>query len=137
MGKASEVKADRKYTKEHEWAKTKGDAAAGNTVVIGVTAFAVDQLGDITLVNFDVAVGDRVEAGKVFGTIESVKTLSDLFSPVSGEVVAVNPALENGPELINEDCWEKGWMIEVRCDDAGEVNGLLEADAYRTHTEES
>jgi glycine cleavage system H protein len=133
MGNASEIKPDRRYTKEHEWAKPKGDEA----VVVGVTAFAVDQLGDITLVNFDVAVGDRVEAGKVFGTIESVKTLSDLYSPVSGEVVGLNGALENGPELINEDCWDKGWMLEVRCDDPSEVNGLLDAEGYRTHTEES
>ena len=131
MSNEIEVKDDRRYTKEHEWAKQKGDS-----VVIGVTAFAVDQLGDITLVNFDVTTGERVEAGKVFGTIESVKTLSDLFSPVSGEVVAINPALENSPETINEDCWERGWMIEVRCDSA-QLDGLLDAAAYQAHTQTS
>ena len=97
-----------KYTKDHEWAKTDG-----NKVKVGITAFAVEQLGDITLVNIDVKAGDTVTEGKTFGTIESVKTLSDLFAPVSGKVVEVNAALENAPELVNEDAYEKGWMVVI------------------------
>ena len=125
---AKEVKNDRKYTKDHEWAKEQD-----GLIVVGITAFAVDQLGDITLVGLDVKEGDTVEAGKAFGTIESVKTLSDLFAPVSGTVKAVNPALESEPELINEDCWDKGWLVVLQPDDAAAVEGLLNPAAYREH----
>jgi glycine cleavage system H protein len=131
MSKDIEIKDDRKYTKDHEWAK-----AEGEEIVVGVSAFAVDQLGDITLINFDVAAGDSVAAGKVFGTIESVKTLSDLYSPVSGKIVAINDALEDSPELVNEDCWGKGWLIKVRVSNDDALDSLLAADGYRTHTEE-
>src|SRR5690606_34445894 len=118
---------DRKYTKEHEWAKQDGEKT-----YVGISAFAVDQLGDITLVGLDVGVGDEVTAGKAFGTLESVKTLSDLYAPLSGRVVSVNEALENEPELINEDPWEKGWMIAIEPSDlAGEEAGLLDAAAYK------
>ncbi|MEZ4300375.1 MAG: glycine cleavage system protein GcvH [Polyangiaceae bacterium] len=120
---ADEVKTDRKYTKDHEWAKTEG-----NELVVGITAFAVDQLGDITLVNIDAKVGDTLTAGKAFGTIESVKTLSDLFAPVSGKVTRINGALENAPETINDDCWDKGWMIAI--EPTGDAGELLEAAAY-------
>src|SRR5262245_45484022 len=106
MSDANEVKSDRKYTKDHEWAKQ-----SGGEVLVGITAFAVDQLGDITLVNVDLKVGDTVSAKKAFGTIESVKTLSDLYAPISGKIVRINGELENKPELVNDDCWEKGWMI--------------------------
>lgn len=126
---AKEVKDDRKYTKDHEWAKEQG-----GLLVVGITAFAVDQLGDITLVGLDVKEGDKVEAGKPFGTIESVKTLSDLFAPVSGTVKAVNAALEGEPELINDDCWEKGWMISIEPSSSGE---LLDSQAYRSLLEAS
>jgi glycine cleavage system H protein len=122
---------DRKYTKEHEWAKLEGDV-----LWVGITAFAVDQLGDVTLVNFDVSVGDQLQAGKAFGTIESVKTLSDLFAPISGEVIELNKALEDQPELVNEDCWGKGWMIKVRCKDAAVVSALLDPSAYEKLTED-
>jgi len=122
---SDEVKTDRRYTKDHEWAK-----AVGPTVVIGITAYAVDQLGDITLVNLDVKEGDSITAGKAFGTIESVKTLSDLFAPVSGTVAKVNAELENKPELVNEDCWDKAWMIAITPSDPGEVDKLLESSAY-------
>jgi glycine cleavage system H protein len=125
-------RSDRKYTKEHEWAKLEGDV-----LVVGITAFAVDQLGDVTLVNFDVDAGSRLEAGKPFGTIESVKTLSDLYAPVTGEVLEVNKALEDKPELVNEDCWGSGWMLKVRCSDASALSGLMEHDAYDRHTEEA
>jgi glycine cleavage system H protein len=123
MGSATDVKDDRRYTKDHEWARDeKGE------LVIGITAFAVDQLGDITLVNIDVKPGDTVTAGKAFGTIESVKTLSDLFAPVTGKVVRVNQALEEKPELVNEDCWGGGWMIAIAPSGSGE---LMDAAAYK------
>jgi glycine cleavage system H protein len=126
---AKEVKDDRRYTKDHEWAKEHD-----GVITVGITAFAVDQLGDITLVGLDVQEGDEIEAGKPFGTIESVKTLSDLFAPVSGTIKAVNSALETEPELINDDCWGKGWMIRIEPSDEGE---LLASDAYRSLLEES
>jgi glycine cleavage system H protein len=123
---SDEVKTDRRYTKDHEWAKSEGDG-----IRVGITAFAVDQLGDITLVNLDVKPGDTITAGRAFGTIESVKTLSDLFAPVSGKIRSVNGELESKPELVNEDCWEKAWMIDVVPSDPKEVAALLEAGAYR------
>jgi len=122
---AVDVRSDRRYTKDHEWAKQDGD-----TVLIGVTAFAVDQLGDITLVNLDVKPGDAVTAGKAFGTIESVKTLSDLFAPVSGKVVRVNDKLENSPELVNQDCYEGAWMVAIAPSNPSELDGLLDPAAY-------
>lgn len=122
---SDEVKADRRYTKDHEWAKE-----SGAEVLVGITAFAVDQLGDITLVNLDVKAGDKITAGKAFGTIESVKTLSDLFAPISGTVARVNPELETRPELVNEDCYEKAWMIAITPSDAAELGKLLDPAAY-------
>jgi glycine cleavage system H protein len=123
MAGATDVKDDRRYTKDHEWALEQG-----GELLVGITAFAVDQLGDITLVNIDVKPGDAVTAGKAFGTIESVKTLSDLFAPVSGKVVRVNKALEEKPELVNEDCWGEGWMVAIAPSSPGE---LLDAAAYK------
>jgi glycine cleavage system H protein len=124
---------DRHYTKDHEWAKREGAE-----VTIGITSFAVEQLGDITLVNLDVKPGEVVTAGKSFGTIESVKTLSDLFAPLSGKVVRVNAALEGKPELVNEDCW-KAWMITIAPSDAGAApeGALLDASAYAEHVKAS
>jgi glycine cleavage system H protein len=124
----SEVKPDLRYTKDHEWAKTEG----GN-VLVGITAFAVEQLGDITLVNVDVKEGDEVTAGKAFGTIESVKTLSDLYAPISGKIVKVNKDLESKPELVNEDCYGKAWMIAITPKDAGDVGKMMDAAAYTEH----
>ena len=121
------------YTKEHEWART--DAAGEPDVTIGVTAFAVEQLGDITLVNFDVKVGDTIEAGKTFGTIESVKTLSDLFAPVSGTVTKVNDALHDKPELVNEDCYGEGWMVTIAA--SAPATDLLDEAAYEAHVKAS
>lgn len=122
---SDDVRSDRRYTKDHEWAKEDGDV-----VLIGITAFAVDQLGDITLVNLDVKPGDVLSAGKAFGTIESVKTLSDLFAPISGKVERVNPKLENTPELVNDDCYEGAWMIAITPADRSELSSLLEPAAY-------
>jgi glycine cleavage system H protein len=126
----TEVRDDRQYTKDHEWAQE-----SGTELVVGITAFAVDQLGDITLVNFDVGPGDTVQAGKTFGTIESVKTLSDLYAPISGKVIRVNKALEDTPELVNEDCWGKGWMIAI--EPTGEGATLMDAAGYQKFLAES
>ena len=125
-----EVKEDRKYTKDHEWALSEG-----SELLVGITAFAVDALGDITLVSLDVKIGDSVQAGKTFGTIESVKTLSDLFAPVSGKITRINPALENSPEVINEDCWGKGWMIAIAPE--GSTSDLLDPKSYADHLSNS
>jgi glycine cleavage system H protein len=119
------IPSDLKYTKDHEWAKV-----SGGRVTVGITAFAVEQLGDITLVNFDVKVGDVLTLGKTFGTIESVKTLSDLYAPVAGKVVALNTDLGNKPELVNEDCYGKAWMIEI---EAADASGLMDVAAYQAH----
>ena len=132
MSSATEIKDDRKYTKDHEWAKAEGDE-----LVVGITAFAVDQLGDVTLISLDVKVGDAVEAHKAFGTIESVKTLSDLFAPVSGVVTRLNAALEKEPELVNEDPWGKGWMVAIRPNTPADAGTLLEPAAYGAHLTES
>jgi glycine cleavage system H protein len=121
----SDIPSDLKYTKDHEWAKVDGAA-----VTVGITKFAVEQLGDITLVNLDVKVGDTVTEGKSFGTIESVKTLSDLFAPLSGKVAKINGALEQSPELVNEDCYGKGWMVVITAADPGEIKKLLDDKAY-------
>lgn len=119
------VEHERRYTKDHEWAREHA-----GLVRVGITAFAVHELGDITLVNLDVKPGDTLTAGKAFGTIESVKTLSDLFAPISGKVVRVNADLESKPELVNEDCWHQAWMIELSPSDAGELHALLDHQAY-------
>ena len=120
-----EVKQDRKYTKDHEWTKD-----AGDDVVIGVSAYAVDQLGDITLVNIDIAEGEEVEVGKPFGTVESVKTLADLFAPISGKLTRINTELEDSPELVNDDCYEQGWLVAIAPSDKAQLDGLMDAAAY-------
>lgn len=119
-----------KYTKEHEWLRVEGDAG-----VVGITDFAQDQLGDVVYVELP-AVGSRVEAGQIFGTVESVKTVSDLYSPVTGEVIEVNAALEDSPELVNSDPYGQGWMLKVRLADPGQVAGLLDAAGYRAVVEQ-
>jgi glycine cleavage system H protein len=124
---SQEVPADLRYTKEHEWAR------AGADLAVGITAFAVEQLGDITLVTLDVKVGDVVTVGKAFGTIESVKTLSDLYAPVGGKVVRVNMDLATKPELVNEDCYGKGWMIAIAPSDGKAIDALMDAKTYEAH----
>jgi glycine cleavage system H protein len=119
-----------KYTKDHEWAKTEG-----GEIVVGITQFAVEQLGDITLVSFDAKEGATIEKGKAFGTIESVKTLSDLYAPVTGKIVRLNRELENKPELVNEDCYGKAWMIAIAPSNASEQGDLMEPAAYAKHVE--
>jgi glycine cleavage system H protein len=115
---------DRRYSAEHEWAKVEGDE-----VVVGITDFAQSQLGDVVYVELP-KVGDHVEQMKVMGVIESVKAASDLFSPVSGEVVAVNDAVIDAPQKINESPYEEGWLIRVRPERLDELNNLLSAAEY-------
>jgi glycine cleavage system H protein len=124
-----EFPAGLKYTKDHEWAKT-----SGGEIVVGITAFAVEQLGDITLVNLDVKVGDEIAAGKAFGTIESVKTLSDLYAPINGKILEINKDLDGKPELVNEDPYGKAWMIVIEGDPGSD---LMDATAYAAHVKAS
>jgi glycine cleavage system H protein len=129
---SDQVPPELRYTKEHEWVRE-----SGGEIAVGITAFAVEQLGDVTLVNLDVKVGDEVGAGKPFGTIESVKTLSDLYAPVAGKVVRINEALASKPELVNEDCYGKAWMIAIVPNDAKSYGALLDATAYAEHVKAS
>ena len=132
MSSKFDIKDGLLYTKDHEWASSKPDG-----IEVGITSYAVDQLGDITLVNLDVKVGDSIAAGKAFGTIESVKTLSDLFSPISGKIAKINGELESRPELVNEDCYGKGWMVVIAPSDPAEKDKLLSPSAYRELLETS
>ncbi len=118
---------DLKYTKEHEWARLDGDL-----VRIGITAHAVEQLGDVTLVDLP-AVGTDVQAHERFGDIESVKTVSELFAPISGEIVEVNEELESSPEIVNEAPYDKGWMVAIRPSDPAELERLMDAAAYEDY----
>lgn len=126
------IPAGLKYTTDHEWTKVDG-----TRVTVGITAFAVEQLGDITLVNLDVKAGDELTAGKAFGTIESVKTLSDLFAPIDGKVLEVNKALDASPELVNEDCYGKAWMIVIEPKDPSALASLMDETAYAAHVKAS
>jgi len=117
--------ADFKYTKEHEWIKVDGSAAT-----IGITDHAQNSLGDIVFVELP-KLGAEIEQGKAFGTVESVKAVSDLVAPVSGEVLAVNQAVIDAPETVNEDPYGEGWLIRIRLSDPSEVDSLLDVAAYR------
>lgn len=118
------VPKDLRYSKEHEWVKVEGEDA-----VVGITEFAQEQLGDVVYVELP-QVGQQVQQFKNFGVVESVKAASDLYAPVSGEVVAVNADLGKSPEKVNEDPYDGGWMIRVRLKDTGELSHLLDATAY-------
>jgi glycine cleavage system H protein len=115
---------DRRYTSEHEWVKLDGDVA-----VVGITSFAQDQLGDVVYVELPKP-GDRVEAAKSFGVIESVKTASDLFAPISGTVESVNEQLMTEPQLVNDGPYEQGWLIKVTPDDPSDITTLMTAEQY-------
>lgn len=117
--------ADLKYTKDHEWIKLNDD----NTATIGITDFAQGELGDIVFVDIN-TVGKALSAEEVFGTIEAVKTVSDLFMPVAGKVIAVNEALNKNPELVNNDPYGEGWMVKIEISNPEEINSLASADAY-------
>ncbi len=119
---------DLRYTHDHEWLK-----AAGTSWRVGITQFAVDQLGDITLVDLPKE-GDLVTKGQRFGTIESVKSVSDLYAPVSGKVTAVNAGLKDGPEQVNAEPYGSGWMIELEPTEKAEIDELMSADDYTKHT---
>ncbi len=114
-----------KYTADHEWIKIEGDVAT-----VGITEFAQGELGDIVYVEIETE-GDTIEKGEVFGTIEAVKTVSDLFMPVSGEVVEFNEELESEPEIVNSDPYGDGWMVKIKMSDASQADDLLSASAYK------
>ena len=116
-----------KYTEDHEWIRVEGDAA-----YVGITDFAQGELGDIVFVEVE-TVGEEVGAGEVFGTIEAVKTVSDLFIPVAAEILELNEELEDAPEAINEDPYGKGWIVKIKLADASSIDGLMDAEAYKEH----
>lgn len=118
-----------KYSKEHEWLKLEG-----NIATIGITDFAQDQLGDIVYVDFTVSVDDDIAAGETFGSVEAVKTVSDLFMPVSGKVIEINELLDSEPEKINSDPYGDGWIIKIEISDSSEADELLDAAAYQDIT---
>lgn len=119
------VPGDLKYTKDHEWVKIDGDVAT-----VGITDFAQGELGDIVYIEVE-TVGESLEKEKVFGTVEAVKTVSDLFMPLSGEILEYNSALESSPESVNNDPYGAGWMIKVKLSDKSEVSKLLSAEEYQ------
>ena len=125
----SNVPDDLVYSKEHEYVARTSDPAV---IRIGITDYAQGELGDVVFVNLPKS-GDKVEGNQSFGTIEAVKAVSELYAPVAGEVVQVNPALENDPAVVNRDPYGEGWMIELRLGDPAALEELLPADAYRAH----
>lgn len=120
------IPAELKYTKDHEWIKIED-----NIATVGITDFAQGELGDIVYVDVD-TLDDTVEEGEVFGSVEAVKTVSDLFMPLTGEVTAFNEALEDEPELVNSDPYNKGWMIKLEISESSQIDDLLDAEAYKT-----
>jgi glycine cleavage system H protein len=116
-----------KYTKDHEWLRIDG-----GTAVIGITDFAQGELGDIVFIEIETQ-GEQLAKHDVFGTIEAVKTVSDMYMPVSGEVLEVNPKILDTPEVVNKDPYGEGWLIKVKVDDTSEVDSLLDAAAYKAH----
>lgn len=114
-----------RYTKDHEWLKVDGDVA-----IVGITDFAQGELGDIVFIEVETE-GEELDKEEAFGTIEAVKTVSDMFMPVGGEVLEFNEELESSPELVNSDPYGKGWIIKIKMADPSEVDGLLTADKYR------
>ena len=121
-----DIPQELKYTKDHEWIKVDG-----NVVTIGITDFAQKELGDIVYVEIE-SDGEELEQGDVFGTVEAVKTVSDLFMPISGRVIEINENLESEPEIVNSDPYEKGWMIKVEIADASGLDTMLSADDYKS-----
>ena len=117
-----------KYTKEHEWIKKEGDY-----IVVGITDYAQGELGDIVYVELE-TLNDNIEMGEVFGTVEAVKTVSDLFMPISGEIIEINEKLESEPELVNNDPYGEGWMVKIKCDNISQLDDLLDLDAYESLT---
>lgn len=114
-----------KYTKDHEWVRVEGENA-----IIGITDFAQGELGDIVFVEIETQ-GEKIEKEEIFGTVEAVKTVSDLFMPVTGTVIEVNKAIDSKPELVNKDPYGEGWMIKIKVEDPSQLTELLSAEAYR------
>jgi glycine cleavage system H protein len=121
-----EYPSELKYTKDHEWVRDNGDG----TATVGITEFAQSELGDIVFVDIN-DVGTTVDKDGTFGTVEAVKTVSDLFMPVDGEIIEINALLEDNPELVNEDPYGEGWMVKIKLSDVSHLDGLLSADAYQ------
>ncbi|MDC0338724.1 glycine cleavage system protein GcvH [Flavobacteriales bacterium] len=119
------IPSDLKYTKDHEWLKVEG-----NLAIVGITAFAQGELGDIVYVEVETE-GEELNQEEVFGSIEAVKTVSDLFMPVSGEITSFNDALEQDPETVNSDPYGDGWLVKIEMSDSSQVEGLLNADQYK------
>ncbi|MDP5106530.1 MAG: glycine cleavage system protein GcvH [Polaribacter sp.] len=119
------IPAELKYTKDHEWVQIEG-----NVATVGITDFAQGELGDIVYVDVD-TLEDTVEEGEIFGSVEAVKTVSDLFMPLSGEVIEFNEGLEDEPELVNTDPYGKGWMIKIALSNTSQIENLLDAEAYK------
>lgn len=120
------IPADLKYTKDHEWVRIEGDV-----VTVGITDFAQGELGDIVYVEVE-TVDETLEAEEIFGTVEAVKTVSDLFLPVSGEIIEFNTLLEDEPEKVNTDPYGEGWMIKIKCSDTSQIDQLLSAEDYKS-----
>ena len=119
------IPGELKYTKDHEWVRIEGDEA-----VIGITDFAQSELGDIVFIEVETE-GESIESEEIFGSVEAVKTVSDLFMPLTGEVLSFNSELEDAPEVVNSDPYGEGWMIRVKISDASEVDALLSAEQYK------
>lgn len=119
------IPSELKYSKDHEWVKIEGDIA-----IVGITDFAQSELGDIVYVEVE-TLDETLEADEIFGTVEAVKTVSDLFLPISGEIIEFNESLEDDPEKVNTDPYGEGWMIKIKCSDLSEADSLLSAEAYK------
>ncbi|MDR6563007.1 MULTISPECIES: glycine cleavage system protein GcvH [unclassified Arcicella] len=119
--------AELRYTKEHEWVKLEGDIA-----IVGITDFAQSELGDIVYVEIETA-GQTLAQDEIFGSVEAVKTVSDLFLPIAGEILEVNEALVNAPELVNSDPYGEGWMIKMKVANIADIEALMDTDSYKEH----
>lgn len=117
---------DLKYTREHEWIRDNGD----QTATVGITDFAQSELGDVVFVEFKEK-GSKITQDESFGTVEAVKTVSELYAPVSGEILDINEKLEDEPELVNDDPYGNGWMVKIKIDDTGQLQNLMDAEAYK------
>ena len=126
LSKKMNIPADIKYTKDHEWIKFDGEIAT-----VGITDFAQGELGDIVYVEID-TLNSKLDAEEVFGSVEAVKTVSDLFMPVTGEIIEINELLEDTPEIVNEDPYGEGWMVKIRCSDLNQSKNLLDHKSYDT-----
>jgi glycine cleavage system H protein len=120
------IPAELKYTSDHEWVRIEG-----NTATVGITDFAQSELGDIVFVDIN-TVGNELKSGDIFGTVEAVKTVSDLFLPLNGTIAEVNPGLESNPEAVNTDPYGEGWMVKVTIADGADMSDLLDAEVYKT-----